>query len=247
MCPSGGQILPGAAVRITKCRLDHNYGLSEDSFWGHPARRLVLDEDNVDPLWRAEQKKGQHSQIHRRQFCQQPQASRRTQSCPQVEGLNTTAVPAVVHILLSNEIGTTPVCPCAHDSSRVVMVFAPTGAGFLHYYPDATTQRRRLLPSVRPAIELNRSTDTTPLTEPITVRRVLAGTDRPSDNKRKYPEATPIATYICNTNAGLGMHQYHAMNYLQEVGRQIKKGTFSQCGRTRRAALEAMLSDIHVS
>ncbi|GMF34448.1 unnamed protein product [Phytophthora fragariaefolia] len=67
--------------------------------------------------------------------------------------------------------------------------------------------------------------DATPLAEPFAVRRVLDGTDRPWGNNRKYREALPNATEICDTMAGLGMPQYQAtMNYLQQVARQFKNG-----------------------
>ncbi|KAE8989385.1 hypothetical protein PR002_g21461 [Phytophthora rubi] len=91
--------------------------------------------------------------------------------------------------------------------------------------PTQLLNGRWLFSSVRSAIEFNSSSDTTALSEPFAVRPVLPDTDRPWDNHRKYREALPIATGICDGMAGLGMPQYHAvMNYLQEVARQFKRG-----------------------
>lgn len=48
------------AVRITRCRLEHNHRLSNHSFRAHPTNRLVLNEDalqTVDVLRQAGAKK----------------------------------------------------------------------------------------------------------------------------------------------------------------------------------------------
>ncbi|ETO99761.1 hypothetical protein F441_22819 [Phytophthora nicotianae CJ01A1] len=64
--------------------------------------------------------------------------------------------------------------------------------------------------------------------ESFAIRRVLAADERPWDSNRKYREALPIATTICDSMAGLGMVQYReAMAYLKYVARRFKNGEYN--------------------
>ncbi|ETK80626.1 hypothetical protein L915_13751, partial [Phytophthora nicotianae] len=94
--------------------------------------------------------------------------------------------------------------------------------------PTQLLNRRWLLSSVRSSIEFENANDTSTTMESFAIRRVLAADERPWDSNRKYREALPIATTICDSMAGLGMVQYReAMAYLKYVARRFKNGEYN--------------------
>lgn len=114
----------------------------------------------------------------------------------------------------------THLLPCRH------VFYIRKSIGKDSIIPTQLLNSRWLLSSVRAAVQNDDAITSSPV-ESYAIRRVVVTDERPWDSNRKYREALPIATEICDTMAGLGMVQYReATALLEDVAKRIRKGDF---------------------
>eukprot|EP00644_Phytophthora_capsici_P019235 jgi/Phyca11/132981/e_gw1.284.3.1 len=123
-------------------------------------------------------------------------------------------------------------CSCLFMSTRLLpcrhVFFLRRALQMETVIPTQLMHQRWLLSSVRSALEFESTNDSASPVESFAVRRVMVVDERPWDSNRKYREAFPIASEICDSMAGLGMRQYReAMADLLEVARRFKRGNFN--------------------
>lgn len=115
----------------------------------------------------------------------------------------------------------TRLLPCRH------VFFLRKALGQETIIPTLLLNKRWLVSNIRSALENSTSSSAENEPSSFEVKTVLPGRERLWDSNRKFREALPIASEICDTMAGLGMTQYRqAMQYLQEVVGWFKDGKF---------------------